>query len=412
MDFELTEEQKQMKVLIKDFCQREVDPKRMKELVDKATTAKTIEELRAIQPLDLLEKLHEVGLHQLCVPAKYGGGDVTHCGNATRAVAAEEFGYWAEPLARSVSKIWNLCSAMAIGKSAEEQKDWFFSEFMEDHTMQLGAVVSEPSGATDIHLPYDEPGVAMKTFAYKDGDEWVINGDKMFSHAGGVAGLIRVPARTDKHGPLSKSVTSFWVWKDTPGMTMIVNRMIIGELAGNVQTHFENVRVPEIQMIGEVNSGSGGVESYAFATKMVLWAELIGAARRLYEQIVEYAKERVQGGRPIIEHPNIAAMLGEIAVNLEATRSFLYRAAWECDQREKARAPLNMFWTQGVTYLFKKMGLQLCEVASEIYGGIGGSVDMPLESFVRHLYLLLAGGSTTNMNAIKCSMEYNAHKIG
>lgn len=191
---------------------------------------------------------------------------------------------------------------------------------------------------------------------------------------------------------------------------MAINRMIIGELGGNVQTNFDNVRVPESHMMGGVGGG-GGVESYAFASKMVLWAEQIGDARKIYENIVEYAKQRVQGGRPIIQHANIAAMLGEAAVNLEAAVSFLYRAAWECEQREKSGQPVDLFWTQAITYLYKKMALRLCEVASEIYGGIGGSVDMPLERFIRHLYLLLPGGSTTNMNAITCSMRYNKHGI-
>ena len=87
MHFSLSEEQEQIKALVRQFCKREVDPKRMEEITAKSVAARTVEELRAVFPYDLLEKLHKVGLSQLCVPVEYGGGGVTHGGYLTRAVA-------------------------------------------------------------------------------------------------------------------------------------------------------------------------------------------------------------------------------------------------------------------------------------------------------------------------------------
>ena len=129
--------------------------------------------------------------------------------------------------------------------------------------------------------------------------------------------------------------------------------------------------------------------------------------QRLYEQIADYAKERIQGGKPLFQHSSIAQMLGEAAINLESTRALMYRAAWESDQREKAGVRINRFWNAATYYLLKKTGLRLAEIGSEVYGGIGGSVDMPLEGFVRHSWLFLPAGGTNSANAILCATEYN-----
>ena len=116
MDFELTEEQKQIKALIRQFSKRDVDPKQMVQLAVKASAAKTAEELRDIQPWDLMDKLQEVGLRQLCVPVKYGGGGITHGGNLTRAIAAEEAGYRGGQLGGLLGLRWMHCNFIATAR--------------------------------------------------------------------------------------------------------------------------------------------------------------------------------------------------------------------------------------------------------------------------------------------------------
>jgi alkylation response protein AidB-like acyl-CoA dehydrogenase len=326
-------------------------------------------------------------------------------------MAGEEAGYSGGIAARLLTKDWQTCAVIAGKNTTEAQKDWFFEKFMKNPVGLCAHCQSEPGGTTDILLPYDEPGVALKVTAHKDGDDWVINGDKMFSSGGGISEFIFTAARTDKNGPVSKSTTLFWVTKDTPGLSHEMNRLIIGDVFGNCQTHFDNVRVPECQLIGEVNKGYALLEDLV-GTKMGAFSHSLGAAQKLYEQVVEYARQRVQGGKPIIQHSHIAALLGEIALNLESTRAFMYRAAWETDQTELAGAPRNVFWSVGCFYLIKMLGLRLSEVAYEVYGGIGGSVDLPLATYIRHCYMILPGGESPNMNKIKCSMAYNNHTMG
>jgi alkylation response protein AidB-like acyl-CoA dehydrogenase len=100
---------------------------------------------------------------------------------------------------------------------SDEQQKEFFPQIMNDDTYLIATAVTEPDSATDIHLPYDEPGVAMKTFAFRDGDEYVINGVKHFITGGGISKLYIVYARTDKTKPVSQAVSGFLVPLGTPG---------------------------------------------------------------------------------------------------------------------------------------------------------------------------------------------------
>lgn len=270
----------------------------------------------------------------------------------------------------------------------------------------MAGTVSEPAGATDLHLPYDEPGAVGKVFAHKEGNEWVINGDKMFSSGGGIADLLQVATRTDKEGPWSKSMTMFWVPKDSPGMTMTPNKMISAEFGGNVQTSYENVRVPENQMIGQVNKGFSVIESI-FTTKWLGVVAFLGIMEKLYDDMREYAKQRIGGGKPIMEHTSIAAKLGELACRIEGLKALLYKVAWECDQAEKVGKRASHFWDLSFYWLLKDVSWRFCELSTDVYGCLSGSTDMPLEGFLRGSFYFRAAGLTCDVELFKASQEYD-----
>ena len=141
--------------------------------------------------------------------------------------------------------------------------------------------------------------------------------------------------------------------------------------------------------------------------KWMMLAAFVGEIQRVYDDTRNYAKERVQGGKPIIQHSHIAAALGAIAVKIEALKAFTCRLAYETDQWEKFGGSMNTFWSQGYLYLFKKTGWELAEIANEVYGGLAKSMDMPLEKFARRMFTFTAAGSSTSINIIKCSKEYD-----
>jgi acyl-CoA dehydrogenase len=412
MDFSLTEEQKQIKALAKEFCQREADRKRFEEIGAKTCAARTVEEQRAIFPYDLLEKLHQVGLRQLSVPQKYGGTAPETDVNVTLTMAAEEVGYWGGRIVDPLMIPWLFLRAIATNRYVtEEQRKWIFSKFIENPRLVVATSVGEPPGGTDIHLPFDEGGGSiLKVTAHKDRNEWVINGDKTFCSNGGTADFIMVAARTDKGAPVSRGMTFFWVPTDAPGVTLTPNRMLTLEFGGNCQTHYDHVRVPESNLIGEVNKGFSIIESY-FEAHLPGVSGSVGLMQRIYEQMREYAKQRIGGGRPIIEHTSVASKLGEMAVNLEALRSLLYRGAWEIDQVEKAGGrPLkesNWFWFAAGYAFFKQVSWRFCELATDIYGGMSASVDLPLGDFLKHIFYVRAAGLTIDVELIRASRDYD-----
>jgi len=405
VDFEITEEQKQINALIKEFCEREIDEKRMAELAEKAATAKTVEELRNLQPLDLMEKCHEVGLRQLCIPEEYGGGGFTHASNVTRAIAGEQAGYYGGLGAHVMVVPWQHCQIIATGNATREQLDWYFKRYMEDPHLEYHVTGSEPEESVTIHTGQDVPGGTMKVLARKDGDEWVINGDKLFSTLGGVVDLNLCFARTEE-GPIKESMTAFLIQTDTPGISYTLNRLVSQGTQGNAQTSYDNVRVPDSQRVGEVNRGYYVLERL-MAGHLAMMAGSIARMQKLYEQIRDYAKERIAGGKPVIQHTHIDAILGEVAASLEAQRAFTYKGCWEMDQQEKAGKPVSLFWAQAAVYLRKDLSWRLAQAAHAVYGGMVGSLDLPFEGFLRGMYGSLCAGTPHPMNAIRSSWYYD-----
>jgi len=131
LNFAFTEEQKQIRTLVRDFCEKEVDQKRINELLRKNDAVKTIDEVRANYPWDLREKAHKLGLLTIGVPTKYGGPGPDTEPNIAIAVALEEAGYIGGPVTELLSMTWIICNCVATAPIPEEQKEWFFSQFIE-----------------------------------------------------------------------------------------------------------------------------------------------------------------------------------------------------------------------------------------------------------------------------------------
>jgi len=412
MDFSLTEEQKQIKALVKDFCQQEVNPAFVQAKIAETSRARTIEEIKAAFPYDLLKKMDDVGLRQLSIPAKYGGTATEDDSNMALTIASEEFGYWGGGIGDIVVIPWFFLRTVATNYYVtEKQKEWIFSKFTSNPIMNVAITASEPAGSTDVHLPFDEGGnKIVQVISHKDGDEWIINGDKMYSSGRAVADIAMVVTRTDRNTPASNAMTVFWVPSDATGVEIFPNINSTQELGGNCQTHYENVRVSEDNMVGEVNKGYSLLETL-FELKFYAVAEFVGAMQRLYEQMREYAKQRTGGGKPIIQHTSISSKLGDLAIDLETLRGLVYRTAWELDQMEKAGArPLGeakKFSAIACFARMKQVSWRFCQAAADIYGGICSSVDLPWEGFLRNIFMRSAAGLTLDVELSEASRHYD-----
>jgi len=413
MDFSLNEEQKQIKALIRDFSKREVDQARMTEILRKNDATKNIEAIRANYPHDLVEKAHNAGLRTIGIPTKYGGPGPDKNQSVTMAVALEEAGYSAGLAAQLLLGPEDGFAIQAMRRNpyaTEEEREVTFARWLQ-YSREMGhGTVSEPAGSVDIHLPYDEGGdQILQVTAHKDGDEWVINGDKMFCSNGAVIDAVTVFART-KEGPISESASTFRLRADTPGVSRTLNRLIFTDFGGNCQYNYDNVRVPESALVGRLHGAYRNL-AYTFQYKWQVRSHGVGLLLRLYEHMHEFAKQRVAGGRPIIQHTNIAAKLGDLAMHLESLRSLHYRVAWETDQMEEAGVPPpplgNWYWYQTFLIYLKQVSFRFFEAAHDIYGSVASSDDLPLEGILRYNLHMRAAPLPPDMGLIRACWDYD-----
>jgi acyl-CoA dehydrogenase len=401
MDFELNEEQRSLVGLMKEFCEREVDRKEMNRLADLPIPYNaTKEDLMARMPWDLINKAHDVGLRQLAVPAEYGGGGYCRTGGwVTLTAMAEAAGYHSYVFARLLTLPWNHC--VRLYDAPKNIQDLFFSNFMNNRRTSTAASHSEPDHGSDVMMPYEDPSVG-KVKAIQDGDYWVINGDKMFCTGGGVSDYITVTLRTDLNAPTSMAMTQFLVDTRTPGWSIArVNDFMGNEIVANVQMRFENVKVHKSMMITELNRSYATLRS-GLGSKSLHFAASLGECQRVWEQIRDFAKTRIQGGKPIIHHPNIGQLIAEADVRLRGERLMQYRFAWECDQEKPGTLidPLG-FWY--INYLHKVNALRLIEIGMEVYAGVGPTKELGFEQFVRVHQSFLHGGATGILNLVKAA---------
>lgn len=396
----VNDEQKSLGNLMKEFCEREVDLKTLNDLADKAIPPNaTPADLRSRLPFELLSKAHDAGLRQIAAPAEYGGGgyEEDHLG---QGVMGEVAGYYGGQFGRLMTIAWKQMSAFKyVPKDLAEE---VLGDYMRDRTTMMGASITEPNSGSDMLLPYDEPGVSGQFFAKKEGDEWVFNGDKMFCTAGGVSNYLTIMVRTDPKGPISKSVTQFVIDTRRPGWSVArVNDMMGNEIVSNVQMRFENYRIPDRYRVSPVN-GAFDVLKSRLAGKSLHIFGLAGWSRRVWEEMADYAKARVQGGKPIIQHPNVGMLVSETDCLLRTLRLLLYQDAWEWQQTGEGQMRDVLGWYY-INWYAKKVFLRLIEAGLEIYGGMAVQKELTFEHYARMAMSMFHGGSTGLFSLVKAS---------
>lgn len=373
MNFDLSEEQTLWRKTVHEFVAKEVQPKAHE--VD-VTYEFNWEAVRKMAPLGLL------GLN---IPESYGGAGVD---SISAAIALEELGWGCGSTALAIAAHNGLgTTPIAMFGSDDLKKNWL--PLVAGGKNKLGALaLTEPGAGSDL-----QGGVVTK--AVRDGNEWVINGTKMWCTNASIAEYIITLVRTDPQGG-SRSLSQILVPTDSPGLTIGPAEKKMG-LHGS-PTHavsYDNVRVPLGNLIGEEGRGLHQTLATLDGGRIGIGAISIGLAQAAFEYAVNYARERSAFGKPIAEQQAIQWMLADAATEIEIARTMLYKAAWLKEQGRnynKEAAMAKMFATE--------MAERVCRNAIQIHGGYGYSSNYPVERIYRDARLMTIGEGTSEIQRL------------
>lgn len=221
-----------------------------------------------------------------------------------------------------------------------DQHKRLLKPFIEDSGAPLaGLSFSEPQGTANYHHP--DPALGMQTSATLDGDDWIINGLKIWTpHAAGWGGshadLLAVAARADISLPPQESLTMFLVPGDTPGITIEENIETVGQPGAEVcLVRYENVRVPKTNVLGNIGDGILIAETAFSATAGLVGIMAVGVARHAFDIALNFARSETRGGsEPIINHQNVATILADMKARIESARYLSWKALWNFDRSQ------------------------------------------------------------------------------
>ncbi|MFQ5859337.1 MAG: acyl-CoA dehydrogenase [Anaerolineae bacterium] len=376
MDFELSEEQRMIRDMVREFAQAEIAP-----------IAHDIDESGEF-PHDIYEQMGKLGLMGLPFPEKYGGAGAD---TVSYALAVEEIAVASGSVALTYAAHVSLGSAPIYMFGTEEQKERYLVPLATGEG--LGAfALTEPHTGSDA--------AALKTTATRDGDEWVLDGQKMWITSGAVARSIVVAATTDPEAG-THGVANLIVPAGTPGFTPGKDEPKMG-LKGSVtnQLFFENCRVPAANLLGQEGEGFKQFMITLDGGRISIAAMALGLGRAALEKALEYAHERRAFGKAIAEFQAIQWKLADMATELEAARLLIYKAARMKDEGKgftKEAAIAKLFASEAAD--------RACWEAIQIHGGMGYSREIPVERYYRDNRLTLIGEGTSEIMRLIIARE-------
>lgn len=375
IDFQLTEEQEQIKRLARSFAEKEIIPR-----------AAEYDEKEEV-PWEIIEKAYAVGLMNTTVPEEYGGQGLNH---VTQALIAEELAYGCLGINGTFGANGLALTPLLLA-GTEEQKQRFLKPFCSKP--QLAAFcLTEPNAGSDASN--------IATTAVREGDEYVINGTKCFITNGGVAALYTVFCTVDRSRGL-KGITAIVVPGDTPGLSAGKKEKKMGDRASHVgEVIFDNVRVPVSNRLGEEGEGFKIAMKTLDVTRPGVGATAVGVARRAFEEALKYAQQRVQFGKPIFHNQAIQFMLADMAMKIEAARALVWHACSLIDHGMRASRVGAM-----AKCFAADVAMQVTVDAVQILGGYGYMREYPVEKLMRDAKILQIYEGTNQIQRLVIARE-------
>jgi alkylation response protein AidB-like acyl-CoA dehydrogenase len=363
MNFDFSKDLLMLKEVARDFTNREIKP-----------LAQRIDEEEKI-PVELIKKLAEVGFFGTAFPEEYGGGGF---GKVGYCVMMEEIARGCSSTATMVGAHQSIgTNAIYIGGS-EELKMKYLPKLCSGEMIASFALTEPEAGSDTFNL---------KTEAHKKGDKWIINGSKIWITNAGIANVLSVFARTNK------GITGFVVEADTPGITIGPPEKKLGIKGSTTNSiTFENVEVPEENMIGIEGRGFPIAMKTVEGGRLTIGACCLGASRELLELSTNYAKRRKQFGETISKFQAVQFMLADMAAKIYPMESIVYRCAYDFDQGKDISvqaAILKLYASEAMT--------EVADKALQVHGGMGFSRELPMERYYRDARILRIFEGTTEI---------------
>ena len=367
MDFSLTDDQKQIQEMVREFAESEIKPHVME-----------WDEAQAF-PLDTVKKLGELGMLGAIFPEEYGGAGLSYVDyvNIIEELAVVDSG-----VALTVAAHNSLCSGHIYLAGSEEQKKQWLPKLTSGEWIGAWGL-TEPGSGSDAG--------GLRTTAVKDGDDWVLNGTKNFITNASYADIAVVLAVNDKNA--KKGITAFAVEMDRKGIRPGKKENKLGMRASDTaELVLEDCRVPSANILGEIGYGFVDAMKVLDGGRISIGALSVGIARGAFEAARDYAKQRQAFGKPIADFQAIQFMLADMATEIDAARLLCHRAAVIKDAGEK----VTQFSAMAKLYA-SEVAVRATERGVQIFGGYGFVKDFPAEKYYRDVKLCTIGEGTSEI---------------
>ncbi|ODN02990.1 putative medium-chain specific acyl-CoA dehydrogenase, mitochondrial [Orchesella cincta] len=378
LNFELNELQQDLQQLARKLGREEVAPNAAK--YDASMDF----------PMEIVKKMWDVGILNPLISEKYGGPELGCLGTC---LIAEEIAWGCTGVVTAALGNSLASSPVLVGGN-EEQKKKYLGRLI-DEPLIAAYCVTEPGAGSDVS--------GLKTRAEKKGDEWVLNGQKMWITGAGKASWFFVLARSDPNPKASagKAFTGFVVDADTPGITIGRKEVNMGQRCSDTRgVTFEDVRVPKENVLTKEGIGFKIAMASFDKTRPPVAAGAVGLAQRALDEALKYSLERKTFGTAIINHQAVAFMLADMAIGIETSRQVMLRAAWELDQGRK-----NTYYASVAKAIASETAVKCAADAVQIFGGNGFNTEYPVEKLFRDSKILQIYEGTTQVQKLIISRE-------
>ena len=377
VSFALADEQRELRALAREFAEKEIRPKAAE--YDEHQT----------HPADIIAKAHELGLMNVHIPERLGGLALS-CFDGI--LVGEELNFGCSGIGTSIGANGLGAGPLLIAGTAEQQSQWLRPLLEEPLLCCFG--LSEPGAGSDVS--------GIQSTAVRRGDEYVLNGSKMFITNAGPAAWMTVFASTDRSKG-HRGLSAFILPMDTLGVTIEQHLDKMGQRATDTSAvAFQDVVVPAANRLGEEGDGFKIAMQTLDFTRPGTAIGAVGVAQAAFELSVEYAKERVQFGMPIAMNQGISFLVADMATEIEAARLLTWQAAWMIDQGRGRGATLYSSFAKRFS---ADMAMKVTTDAVQIFGGYGYMKEYPVEKLMRDAKLFQIYEGTSQIQRLVIAKE-------